>query len=90
MIGRQPARATRASYDLIVVGGGIYGSMLLLESARRGLRGLLIEKKDFGSGTSFNSLRIIHGGMRYLQAFDLTRFFESVRERRWYMRVSRS
>ncbi|MGH8659148.1 MAG: FAD-dependent oxidoreductase [Gammaproteobacteria bacterium] len=87
MIDREPARAARASYDLIIVGGGIYGSMLLLESARRGLRGLLIEKKDFGSGTSFNSLRIIHGGMRYLQAFDLPRFFESVRERRWYMQV---
>lgn len=87
MIDRQPARAARARYDLIVVGGGIYGSMLLLELARRGLRGLLIEKQDFGSGTSFNSLRIIHGGMRYLQTLDLPRFFESVRERRWYMRV---
>jgi glycerol-3-phosphate dehydrogenase len=72
---------------LIVVGGGIYGAMLSLEASRRGLRPLLLERNDFGSGTSFNSLRIIHGGLRYLQSLDLSRFFESVRERRWFLKT---
>lgn len=59
--------------------------MLLLEAGRRGLRGLLVERGDFGAETSFQSLRIVHGGLRYLQALDLPRFFESVRERRWFL-----
>lgn len=73
------------SYDVIVVGAGIYGMTLTLEAARRGLRPLLLEKADFGGGTSLNSLRILHGGLRYLQNMDLPRFFESVRERNWFM-----
>ncbi len=71
---------------MIVVGGGIYGACVLLEAARRGLRGVLLERGDFGGATSWNSLRILHGGLRYLQTCDLTRFRESVCERRWYCR----
>ena len=50
-------------------------------------RSLLVERGDFGGETSFQSLRIVHGGLRYLQALDLPRFFESVRERRWFLRT---
>ena len=87
IINRCPGRAASETYDSIIVGGGVYGVMLLLEASRRGLRALLLEKDDFGAGTSFNSLRIIHGGFRYLQQLDLLRFRESVRERQWFLRT---
>ncbi len=86
MMRRDPAGAATDKYDLIVVGGGIYGACLTLESARRGLRTLLLERDDFGGATSWNSLRIIHGGLRYLQRLDLRRYRESVAERRWFLR----
>lgn len=73
-------------YDLVVVGGGIHGIMVLLEAARRGLRSLLLERGAFGAATTANSLRIIHGGLRYLQSLDLRRHRESVVERRWFLR----
>lgn len=85
-IVRNPQAAAGETYDLIVVGGGIYGAMLALESARRGLKPLLVERQDFGGATSWNSHRIVHGGLRYLQRLDLQRFSESVRERRWFLR----
>jgi glycerol-3-phosphate dehydrogenase len=72
--------------DLLVIGGGFYGAMLTLEAARRGLSTVLLERDDFGGATSANSLRIVHGGLRYLQSFDLPRFRESVAERRWFLR----
>jgi glycerol-3-phosphate dehydrogenase len=84
---RDVGRATAERYDLLVVGGGIYGVFLAMESARRGLRPLLIERDDFGGGTSWSSLRILHGGLRYLQSLDLRRFRESVSERRWFCRT---
>jgi glycerol-3-phosphate dehydrogenase len=78
--------ANEESYDLIVVGGGIYGTFLAYEAAQRGLRPLLIERGQFGQGTSKSSLRIIHGGLRYLQHFDLRRSSESLREQAWFLR----
>ncbi|MFB3103980.1 MAG: FAD-dependent oxidoreductase, partial [Pseudomonadales bacterium] len=72
-------------FDLIVVGGGIYGACLVLESARRGLRPLLLERDDFGGGTSWNSLRIVHGGLRYLQHLDLARYRLSASEQAWWL-----
>ncbi len=86
MITRDPAAATSRIHDLVVVGGGVYGAMLTLEAARRGLRPLLVERNDFGAATSWNSLRIVHGGLRYLQSLDLRRFRESVTERNWFLR----
>ncbi|MEM8737027.1 MAG: FAD-dependent oxidoreductase [Planctomycetota bacterium] len=85
VIGRDVAAAADAAYDLVVVGGGIYGVCATLEAARRGKRVLLLEKRDYGSGTSFHSLRILHGGLRYLQSMDVRRFRDSVGERRWFM-----
>ena len=82
---RDPVSAARNQYDLIIVGGGVYGIMLSLEASRRKVRSLLLEKDDFGGATSANSLRIVHGGLRYLQGLDLHRFRESVGERRWYV-----
>lgn len=84
---RDPVSAAKVTYDLIVLGGGIYGAMLSLEASRRRLRPLLLERDDFGAATSFNSLRIVHGGLRYLQNLDLHRFRESVSERRWFLKT---
>ncbi len=86
VIARDPGAAARRSWDLVVVGGGVYGVGVALEAARRGLRPLLLEKRDFGGETTWNSLRIVHGGLRYLQSLDVTRFRESVGERRWFLR----
>jgi glycerol-3-phosphate dehydrogenase len=86
VIKRDPDAAAGREHDLIIVGGGIYGACLALEAARRGLRPLLLERGDFGEATSWNSLRILHGGLRYLQTLDIRRFRESVRERRWFCR----
>lgn len=83
-IDRQPEAFADDSYDLVLVGGGIYGATLLYEASRRGLRALLLEKGDFGGGVSGNSLRIVHGGLRYLQNMELARHRESTRERRWH------
>jgi len=82
MIIRDFAAATGREFDLVIVGGGIYGVSLLQQAARCGLSACLCEARDFGSGTSWNSLRIVHGGLRYLQTMDLPRFFQSVAARR--------
>lgn len=68
-------------WDLVIVGGGITGAGILLEAARRGLKTLLIEQRDFAWGTSSRSSKLVHGGLRYLKEgqFQLTR--ESVQER---------
>lgn len=85
-IERDIDAAAQRDYDAIIVGGGIYGVMLLAEATRRGMQALLIEKDEFGSATSMNNLRIVHGGLRYLQTLHLTRHRESVEERRWFLR----
>src|SRR5580765_1916430 len=73
---------TARTFDVLVVGGGIYGLTIAYDSAQRGLSVALIERHDLGSGASFNHLRTIHGGLRYLQTLDLSRARESVIERR--------
>jgi glycerol-3-phosphate dehydrogenase len=82
---RDPAHFSDENYDLIIVGGGIYGVMLSYEAIRRNLRPLMLEKNDFSNATSLNHLRTVHGGLRYLQKLDLPRFMESVSERKWFL-----
>jgi glycerol-3-phosphate dehydrogenase len=86
MIKRNLVEASKLQYDLIIIGGGIYGACLLLTASQAGKKALLLEKDDFGAATSFNNLRTVHGGLRYLQSLDLKRIFESVSERRWFFR----
>lgn len=71
----------RASYDLLVVGGGITGAGIALEAARTGLEVLLVEQGDFASGTSSRSSKLVHGGLRYLAEGNLKLTWEAVRER---------
>ncbi|MBE9169008.1 glycerol-3-phosphate dehydrogenase/oxidase [Pleurocapsales cyanobacterium LEGE 06147] len=75
-------------YDLAIVGGGIYGACIAWEASLRGLSVALVEKADFGSATSANSLKIIHGGLRYLQTADFKRMRESIHERTTLMRIA--
>jgi glycerol-3-phosphate dehydrogenase len=73
-------------FDAVVVGGGVYGILLALEGAARGQRVLLLERDDFGGGATFNHLRTIHGGLRYLQFLDFRRAITSNRQRLWWLR----
>jgi len=75
-------------YDLLIIGGGIYGACVAWDASLRGLSVALVEKSDFGSATSANSLKIIHGGLRYLQHADFRRMRESIRERTTLMRIA--
>jgi glycerol-3-phosphate dehydrogenase len=79
---------TSRTFDVLVVGGGIYGLTIAYDCAQRGLTVALVDRGDFGSGASFNHLRTIHGGLRYLQTLDIRRARESVRERRMFARIA--
>jgi glycerol-3-phosphate dehydrogenase len=79
---------TARTFDVLVIGGGIYGLTIAYDAAQRGLSVALIERHDFGSGASFNHLRTIHGGLRYLQSLDIRRARESIRERRTTARIA--
>lgn len=70
------------SFDLVIVGGGVYGICAAREAALQGLSVCLVERDDFGGKTSANSLKIMHGGLRYLQNLDFKRMRESIGERR--------
>ena len=77
------------TFDLLVVGGGITGAGIARDAALRGLRVALVEKLDFGAGTSSKSSKLIHGGLRYLEQGELGLVFESVNERKRLMRLAR-
>jgi glycerol-3-phosphate dehydrogenase len=85
---RNPAALSGSTYDVAVVGGGIYGLCAVYEAARRGLTACLVERGDFVGATSSNSLKIVHGGLRYLQHGDLRRMRESIRERARLLRLA--
>ena len=72
-------------FDLVVVGSGVNGCGVAWDAALRGLRVLLIERDDVGSGTSSWSSRLIHGGLKYLEKFDVKLVRESLREREWLL-----
>ncbi len=73
--------ANAFTYDLVVVGGGIIGLATARDAALRGLRVALIEKEDYGWGTSNRSTRLAHGGLRYLEMYDFALVREDMRER---------
>lgn len=72
-------------WDVIVIGGGITGAGILALAARMGLRALLLEQADFGSGTSSRSSKLVHGGLRYLKQMQFRLTHESVREREYLL-----
>ena len=83
MIARADALAAleRDSFDLVVVGGGITGAGVALDAATRGYSVALVERDDYASGTSSRSSKLVHGGLRYLQNFDLGLVREALLER---------
>ncbi len=64
------ASLEQSNFDLIIIGGGITGAGIALDAILRGVSVLLVEKKDFGSGTSSKSTKLIHGGLRYLKQLE--------------------
>lgn len=79
---RHLARLADQTFDAVVIGGGVYGLSTALALLQRGLAVALVERRDFGGATSFNSLKTVHGGIRSLQHLDLPDAREFVRERR--------
>lgn len=75
-------------FDLVVVGGGMFGICAAWDAVLRGLSVALIEQKDFASGSSANSYKIVHGGIRYLQHLDWVRIRSSCKERSALLRVA--
>jgi glycerol-3-phosphate dehydrogenase len=71
----------RQQYDVIVIGAGINGSGIARDAAMRGLNVLLLERGDIGEGTTAWSTRLIHGGLRYLEHYEIPLVRESLRER---------
>ncbi len=78
----------QGAVDLLIIGGGITGAGIARDAALRGIRTALVDKADFGAGTSSNSSRLIHGGIRYLEEGDLRLVFEASHERRVLLRIA--
>lgn len=75
-------------FDVIIIGGGINGAAIARDAALRGLKVALFEKKDFGSGTTQYSTRLIHGGLRYLEQFQFGLVFEALQEREHLLKIA--
>jgi glycerol-3-phosphate dehydrogenase len=90
VIARADAVAALRSerFDVVVVGGGITGAGVALDAATRGYSVALVEKADYASGTSGRSSKLIHGGLRYLQNFDLGLVREALLERQLLVRLA--
>jgi glycerol-3-phosphate dehydrogenase len=83
VLPRADAVAALASepFDVLVIGGGITGAGVALDAATRGYSVALVERADYASGTSSRSSKLVHGGLRYLQNFDLGLVREALLER---------
>jgi glycerol-3-phosphate dehydrogenase len=75
------AALAETEHEVLVVGGGVVGSGVALDAATRGLSVGLVEARDFGSGTSSRSSKLIHGGLRYLEQLNISLVREALGER---------
>ena len=80
------ADIARTEFDVVVVGGGINGAGIAREAQLAGYRTLLVEREDFGAGTTSRSTRLIHGGLRYLEHGEFGLVYESLHERETLVR----
>jgi glycerol-3-phosphate dehydrogenase len=83
MVPREHALSSISSdrFDVVVIGGGITGAGVALDAASRGFSVALVEKRDYAAGTSSRSSKLVHGGLRYLQQFDVGLVREALLER---------
>jgi glycerol-3-phosphate dehydrogenase len=90
MLARERALETLSNerFDVVVIGGGITGAGVALDAATRGYSVALVEKADFASGTSSRSSKLVHGGLRYLQQFDLGLVREALLERQLMVKLA--
>ncbi len=77
------------NWDVIVIGGGITGAGIIRQCVHAGLKVLLLEARDFASGTSSRSSKLVHGGMRYLRNAQVRVTLESVTEREYLLKQGR-
>lgn len=76
------------NFDICVIGGGIQGAGIAQAAALSGLSVALVEKSDWGAGTSSKSSKLIHGGLRYLESFEFGLVRESLKERRTLLNIA--
>ena len=83
MIARVRQRSTDSSdpWDVVVIGGGATGAGVAVDAASRGFSALLLEREDFGKGTSSRSTKLVHGGVRYLEQGNISLVMEALKER---------
>jgi glycerol-3-phosphate dehydrogenase len=79
---------TGGQFDLLICGGGIYGAWTAYDAALRGLSVAIVEQDDWASATSSGSSKLIHGGLRYLESFDLKLVRKALAERRRLLEVA--
>ena len=75
-------------FDLAVIGAGINGAGIARDAAMRGISVVVLEQNDLCSGTSAVSSRLIHGGLRYLEHFEIPLVYESLHERRYLRQIA--
>ena len=82
---RNTEHLKQKEFDIVIIGAGIHGACIARDAALRGLNVALIDKGDICSETSHNSLKIIHGGIRYLQHLNIKRTLESIQEQKIWL-----
>ena len=87
-VRRDPAALAARPFDLLVLGGGVYGAIAAWDATLRGLSVAVIDRGDFGGGTSFNSAKTVHGGVRALQSGNVAALRRFARERRALARIA--
>lgn len=85
---RKISALTDGEFDVLVIGGGAAGAATAREAALRGYRTALVERDDFGGGTSAHCFKVVHGGIRYMQHADIKRLRSSCRERSALLRIA--
>lgn len=85
---RNVSALNSGKFDVLVIGGGIYGAWTAYDAASRGLSVALVEKTDWGAGTSSASSKLIHGGLRYLEHYEFGLVRHALRERRTLYRIA--
>jgi glycerol-3-phosphate dehydrogenase len=85
---RLTAPLRERTFDVLVIGGGIYGAWTAYDAAQRGLNVALIERDDWAAATSSSSSKLIHGGLRYLEHYDFALVRDALVERRRLHRLA--